>query len=79
MPSPNNRPELPRRPRNEVIHEHRQARDVIEVSVGQKDMPDRVEIIEREIANTGARIDQHIVVDEHCGGARSRADTAAAT
>jgi hypothetical protein len=62
-----------------MIDEHGQTRDMVEMRVRQEDMPDRVKISERQVANTGARIDQHIVVDEHCGGARSRTDSAAAT
>ncbi len=45
----------------------------------QEDMADRVQVGQRQIANTGARVDQHIVVDEHRGSARTRTDSATAT
>ena len=61
------------------IGQHRQPGDVIEVRMRQEYVTNRVEIRQLQVANTGARVDQHIVVDEHCGGPRACADTATAT
>ncbi len=52
-----------------AVGEHRQSGDVIEVRVGKKNMPNRLKILQLEVAYAGAGIDQHVVVDEHCGGA----------
>ena len=45
----------------------------------QENVPNRVEIRQLQIANTGARVDQHIVVDEHCGSLCASTYTATAT
>jgi hypothetical protein len=52
---------------------------VIEVRVCQENVTYRIQVGQRKITNTGAGVDQHIVVDEHCGGARTRTDSATAT
>jgi hypothetical protein len=45
------------------IDQHRQAGDMVEVRVGQKNMANRIKILKLKITDTGARIDEHIVVD----------------
>ena len=47
------------------VDEHWQSGDVIEVRVRQKDMTNRVQIFKREITDTGSRVDQDVVVNEH--------------
>ena len=52
---------------------------MVQMSMRQEHVPDRVEVGQFEIPDTGARVDQHIVVDKHRGGARTRTDSATAT
>ena len=54
-------------------------RDVIQVRVRQEDVVDLLQLGERQIAHAGAGIDQHVVVEQHRGGAQVAADAAAAT
>jgi hypothetical protein len=39
------------------------------MSMRQKDMANRLQIFQREIADAGTGIEEHIVVDQHRGGA----------
>jgi hypothetical protein len=61
------------------VDEHWQSGNVIEVRVGQKDMPNRVQIFKREITDTGSRVDQDVVVDEHGRSSGSGTDAPTAT
>jgi len=47
--------------------------------VGQKNVADRVYILERKIADAGTGIYQDIIVDQHGRRTRSRADATTAT
>jgi len=51
---------------------------VIEVRVGQVDVVDQRELGERKVADTRARVDQHIVIDEEGRGAQMAAANATA-
>ena len=46
--------------------------------MGQEHVPNRMQILERKIADTSTGIEQDIVIDEHCGGTGSGADAATA-
>jgi hypothetical protein len=38
---------------------------MVKMRVRKKNMPNRVNIVERKVADAGSRIDQDIVVDQH--------------
>lgn len=61
-----------------TVDEHRQAGNVVEVGVRQKYVANGMQVVNGEITDTGTGIEQHVVVDEHGGSTRSRADSATA-
>jgi Ni,Fe-hydrogenase III component G len=62
-----------------TVDQHRQTRDMIEVSVRQEHMANRFNFIKRQVADAGTSINQYIFVDKHCRRARARADATATT
>jgi hypothetical protein len=52
---------------------------MIEVRVRQKDVTNRIEVLEIKVTNSSARIDQDIVIDQHRRGPRACADTPTTT
>ena len=48
------------------IGEHGESGDVVEVRMGQENMPDRAKVGQHEVADTGPGVDQYIIIDEHC-------------
>ncbi len=63
----------------DAVHEERQACNVVEVRVRYEDVSYRLQFGKRKVADTGADVDQDVVVHEHRRGPCPRADTAAAT
>src|SRR5262249_54517157 len=53
--------------------------DMIQVRMRDEDMLDLLEIRQGQVSDTGARIDQHIVIDQHRGGTEGPPDASAAT
>ena len=47
------------------INEKRKPRDVVQVRVREQHVTDLAQGFERQVANARARIEQHVVVDEH--------------
>ena len=60
------------------IDQHRQAGNMVKMSVGQEYVPNRVQFGELKVADAGTGIKQDIAVDEHCGGTGSGTDSTAA-
>src|SRR5262249_19642753 len=62
------------------VHHERDARDVIEVRMGEEDGIDQGQLREREIRDPGSRVEQDIVVEKHGGSAEvASSDPSAAT
>ena len=61
-----------------AVHEQRQAGDMIEMRMGHKDVVDHAHLGQAQVADAGTGIDQHIVIEQHRGGAQIAPDTAAA-
>jgi hypothetical protein len=51
---------------------------MIEVSVRQEYVSNRMQFLERQVTDTGSGIQQDIVVDEHCGGTGAGTNSTAA-
>jgi len=61
------------------VRKHRKSCNMIQVSVRQEYVSNRIQICKVKIANTSTGIDQHIVIDQHRRGACSGAYSAAAS
>ena len=62
------------------IHHQGQGRHMVQVGMGQEDMVDGRQLGNGKVHHPGARIDQHVMIEEHGGGAQMPAsDPAAAT
>ena len=46
------------------VEHQRQCADVVKVGVGQKDVVDAAHVLDRQVLDAGAGIDQDVVVDE---------------
>ncbi len=52
---------------------------MVQVRVGEKDMLDTRHLLQGQIAHTGTRVDQNILIDHQGGSAQAIAYTTAAT
>jgi hypothetical protein len=52
---------------------------VVQVRVRDEDVVDLLELGQREVAHAGARVDEHVMVDQEGGGPQAAADPAAAS
>jgi hypothetical protein len=53
-----------RPPRRDGVHHQRQRRDVVQVRMREQHVVDAGHLVEREVAHTGAGVDQHVVVEQ---------------
>jgi hypothetical protein len=53
-----------RAPRGHRIHHQRQRSDMIQVRMGQKDMVDAAHLVQRQVTDTGAGIDQDVAINQ---------------
>ncbi len=56
-------------PPQHAVGEQGHAQHVVEVRVREQDVVDAFQLVEREIADAGAGVDQHVLVEQEAGGA----------
>jgi hypothetical protein len=61
------------------VKQKRDARDVIEVGMGDEYMVDTRKLLDGQVAHTGAGVNQDIVIDQHGCGPQIASDAATAT
>ena len=61
------------------VHQQRQAAGVIQMRMGEEHVADLAHLVERQVADAGARVDERVLVHQQGGGAQFRADATAAT
>ena len=52
-----------------AVGQQRHAQHVVQVRVREQDVVDAFQLVEREVADAGAGVDQHILVEQEAGGA----------
>src|SRR5690606_36289155 len=67
------------RVREDAVDQHRQHGDVVEVGMGEEHVANVVQLLEGQVADSRARVEEHVVIDHHCRGTGPRADATAAT
>src|SRR3972149_7926411 len=60
-----------------AIHQKRDAGNMIEMGMRDEDMVDHAQLSQAEFAHTRACVDQHVVIQQHGGGAEVSAYAAA--
>jgi hypothetical protein len=66
-------------PPGHTVGQQADAQHMVEVRVRDQDVVDARHLVEREVADAGAGVDQHVVVEQKGGGAVASCDGAGAT
>jgi hypothetical protein len=61
------------------VHHQRERRDVVQVGVGQEDVLDLAHLVQGQVANTGAGVDQGVLVNQEGRGPAVLGDCAGTT